>query len=135
MPNAAVSDFEMRVLSHLWTQGSLTARQLTDLMYPETNHASYMTVKKLLERLEAKRFVTRSTEERAHRFAASVAREEIIAGELESVVDKLCDGSIAPLVSALVKGVSLTKKQRTELNQLILDFQAKSKRNKGGKQT
>ena len=133
MVNAAVSDFEMRVLNHLWANGSLTARQLTELMYPENNHSSYMTVKKLLERLESKKFVSRSTEERAHRFTATVAREHIIAGELESVVDKLCDGSIAPLVSALVEGVSLSKQQRAELSQLISDFQTKSKRNNRSK--
>ena len=117
----------MRVLNHLWALGPLTARQLTDLMYPENNHNSYMTVKKLLERLEAKDFVRRSTEERAHRFEATVVREKIIAGELESVVDKLCDGSITPLVSALVQDVSLTKKQRAELNQLISEFQTQSR--------
>lgn len=126
MTHSTIPAYELRVLNHLWEHGDLTARQLTDLMYPDGNHASYTTVKKLLERLEAKGCVNRSAGERAHRFMATIDRESLVANELESVVDRLCDGSIAPLVNALVQRVDLSKEQRAELGQLISDFQAKN---------
>ena len=126
MPNTNVPEFELRVLNHLWEHGGLTARQLTDLMYPNGTHASYTTVKKLLERLESKGFVKRSADDRAHRFTATVDRETLVANELESVVDRLCEGSMAPLVNALVQGIDLSKKQRAELGELISDFQRKN---------
>lgn len=129
MPSSNIPEFELRVLNHLWEHGALTARQLTDLMYPDGSHASYTTVKKLLERLESKGYVKRSAGERAHRFTATIDRESLVANELEGVVDRLCDGSIAPLVNALVQRVDLNKKQRAELRQLISEFQTKTGKN------
>ena len=120
---ASLPEFEQRVMNQLWEHHELTARELTDMMYPNATHASYTTVKKLLERLESKGFVKRSADKRSHRFMATVEREELVANELEDVVDRLCSGSISPLVNALINGVSLTKQQRAELNQLIVDFQ------------
>ncbi len=128
MSNAIIPEFELRVLNHLWEHGGLTARQLTDLMYPQGTHASYTTVKKLLERLESKGCVQRSADDRAHRFTAIIDRESVVANELENVVDRLCEGSIAPLVNALVQRVDLSKKQRSELEQLISDFQSDAKK-------
>ena len=119
----SLPEFEQRVMNHLWQHGGLTARQLTDMMYPKGTHASYTTVKKLLERLESKGFVKRSAGKRAHTFSATIKRETVVANELEDVVDRLCEGSIAPLVNALVHGVDLSRKQRAELRQLISDFQ------------
>lgn len=131
MRNVNVPEFELRVLHHLWRHGELTARQLTDFMYPNSTHASYMTVKKLLERLESKGFVKRSTQERTHRFTATVDREALVAHELESVADRLCEGSFTPLVNALVQRIDLNPKQRAELGQLISDFQNKQARKAG----
>ena len=134
MTHPNIPEFELRVLNHLWEHDGLTARQLTDLMYPHGNHASYTTVKKLLERLESKGFVRRSDSERAHRFTATVDRETLVANELESVIDRLCEGSVAPLVSALVQRIDLSKKQRAELGELISEFQSKNT-NKTGRRT
>ncbi len=118
-------EFELRILNHLWRDETLTARQLTDLIYPNGTHASYTTVKKLLERLESKGFVERSGGARGHIFTATVDRETIVAGELGNVVDRFCEGSIAPVVNALTERIDLTQSQRDELSQLISDFQKK----------
>ncbi len=131
MSNTSIPEFELRVLNHLWEHGGLTARQLTDLMYPNGTHASYTTVKKLLERLESKGCVERSADNRAHLFTAIVDRESLVADELEGVVDRLCEGSIAPLVNALVQRVGLSRKQRAELAQLISEFQTKTTKKSG----
>ncbi len=128
MSRTNLPEFELRVLNHLWGHGGLTARQLTDLMYPNATHASYTTVKKLLERLEAKGFVERSAAERAHCFTATIDRESLVANELESVVERLCEGSVAPLVSALVQKVDLSREQRAELAELISEFQTRAKK-------
>ncbi len=135
MSQSKLPEFEIRVLNYLWGEGALTARQLTDRMYPSGSHSAYMTVKKLLERLEAKGLVSRSVEQRAHRFEAAVDREAVVAGELEGIVDGVCDGSIAPLMNALVQGVSLSQSQREELEELIASFQKnETKRERGARE-
>jgi len=125
-----IPEFELRILNHLWRNETLTARQLTDLIYPNGTHASYTTVKKLLERLESKGFVERSVGTRAHSFKATVDRETVVADELGNVVDRLCEGSIAPVVNALTERIDLNQSQRDELSQLISDFQKKQSKSK-----
>ena len=49
------------------------------------------SVQKLLERLEAKGYVSRDRRERAHRFHARVSREEFLRHRLPGLADRLCD--------------------------------------------
>ena len=49
-----VTEAELSVLQVLWCQGPLTIRGITEILEPKRVDAYYSTVKKLLERLEAK---------------------------------------------------------------------------------
>ena len=66
-------------------------------------HDRYATVQKLLERLELKKFVKRDRKPWPHIFESRVNREELIGRRLQATADKLCQGSLAPLLSHLVK--------------------------------
>ena len=54
-----ITDAELAVLQVLWDEGRRTIRELTDTLYPSGTGVHYATVQKLLERLEAKKFVKR----------------------------------------------------------------------------
>ena len=124
-----VTDAELSVLQVLWDQGPATIRQLTDVLYPEGGVAHYATVQKLLERLEAKECVSRQRLASAHTFAAAIGRNELIGRRLEEMADKLCGGSLTPLLTHLMRAKRLTSRERQELRQLIdeLDKPHKSK--------
>jgi predicted transcriptional regulator len=114
-----VTDAELAVLQVLWEQGPCTIRQLTDRLYPEGRAAQYATVQKLLERLQDKGCVQRDRGPAVHRFAAALAREELIGRRLQSVAEKLCGGSLTPLLTHLVQSQKLSPAERQELRDLI----------------
>src|SRR5438105_2675655 len=125
-----VTDAELAVLQVLWDQGSATIRQIADALYPRGGNAQYATVQKLLERLEGKGFIERDRSGAAHSFAATVNRQELIGRRLQATAEKLCGGSLTPLLMQLVRTRKLTARERRELRQLIdeLDQKAKPRR-------
>lgn len=118
-PPADVTDAELAILQALWESGASTIRQLTDRLYPAGNASCYATVQKLLERLEGKSCVERDRSTSVHTFSACVCRDEMIGRGLRTVAEKLCGGSIAPLLTNLVKQQRLSPSQRQELRNLI----------------
>jgi predicted transcriptional regulator len=115
----AVTDAELAVLQVLWDRGSATARQLTDTLYPGGAEAHYATVKKLLERLEAKGHVARDRSGHAHLFTATTDLDTIVAHHLRSVAQKLCGGLMTPLLSRLLRARALTRREREDLRALM----------------
>src|SRR5688572_2442209 len=111
-----VTETELEILQQLWDHGSRTIRQLTEALYPgAARTAQYATVQKLLDRLEEKHFVTRDRSGPAHVFTASVGREDLIGRRLQDMAEKLCGGSLTPLLTHLVRARRLSPRERQEL--------------------
>jgi predicted transcriptional regulator len=91
-------------------------------------------VQKLLERLEAKACVSRDTSARAHTFQAAIARDELIGRRLQTVAQKLCDGSMTPLLTHLVRAKRLSAKEWQELVALIDELAPAGKARAGRRQ-
>jgi predicted transcriptional regulator len=90
--------------------------------------AQYATVQKLLERLEAKRLVRRDRGGTVHVFAAAVGRDDLIGRRLKAIADKLCGGSLTPLLSHLLQTRPLTPAERQSLRALIDELDAEPTR-------
>jgi BlaI family penicillinase repressor len=126
-----VTDAELALLQVLWDGGPATIRQLTDALYPGGGTAQYATVQKLLERLESKGCVHRERTPPAHIFSAAIAREDLIGRRLRDMAEKLCGGSLTPLLTHLVRTRGLTTRERQELRDLIDQLDIKGKGKKG----
>jgi BlaI family transcriptional regulator, penicillinase repressor len=116
-------DAELAVLQKLWELGPATIRQLTDALYPDGTGVHYATVQKLLERLEAKACVSRDRSTWAHVFHAAIDRDEFIGRRLEAVAERLCGGSITPLLTNLVRSKKLTPRERREIRKLMEEME------------
>jgi BlaI family transcriptional regulator, penicillinase repressor len=125
-----VTDAEWALLDVLWNQGPATVRHLTEVLYPSGGASEHGTVYKLLERLEAKGCVHRDRSGGVYAFHASIARDEVIGRELESLVEKMCGGSLQPLLSNLVRVKRLTPSELRELLALVESLDGKSKTKK-----
>lgn len=115
-----ITDAELAVLRLLWQSGTLTAAQIRQELYPAGTPSDHATVQKLLQRLEEKGFVHRDRSRFAHFFTARVSRERLAGAELESLAEKLADGSLVPFITHLAKKTKLTEEERREL-QAVLD--------------
>src|SRR5438045_2438360 len=98
-----VCNTDMASVRLLWDHGARPIRQLTDALYPSGGQAQYATVQKLLDRLAEKGHVRRDRSGSAHLFSAAIGREELIGRRLRDVAEKLCGGSLTPLLTHLVK--------------------------------
>jgi predicted transcriptional regulator len=122
-----VTDTELAMLQVLWDRGTATRRQVTDALYPNGDAAHYATVQKLLERLEAKGYVRHTREQGVLWFTAAVGREELIGRRLRDVADKLCGGSLTPLMINLVRSQPLSARELQELQAFLEDLRQRNK--------
>jgi predicted transcriptional regulator len=122
-----VTDTELAMLQVLWDRGTATRRQVTDALYPNGDAAHYATVQKLLGRLEAKGYVRHTREQGVLQFTATVGREELISRRLRDVADKLCGGSLTPLMINLVRSQPLSARELEELQAFLEELRHPNK--------
>jgi len=127
-----VTDAELTVLQALWEHGPATIRQLTERLYPVGSASDFATVQKLLERLEGKHCVLRDRRGASQVFQAAIDRDELMGRWLRVVAEKLCNGSLTPLLTYLVQGKALDARERQALRALVehLDQQNQPKKNR-----
>lgn len=115
-----VTEAELTVLQVLWEAGPTPVRALAEAIYGDGSGPSRQaTVQKLLERLEAKGCVRRDRGSVPHQFEAAIDRDELIGRRLRDVADTLCDGSLAPLLTHLVRAEDLSDADRAALRALV----------------
>ncbi len=125
-----VTEAELAVLQQMWDQGAVTVRQLTDELYPDGGGSEYATVQKLLERLGRKNYIARDRDVWPHMFEATVGRDELIGRRLQSTADQLCEGSLQPLLTTLVKSDKLSARDRKSLRGLLDELDKEAKRSR-----
>jgi BlaI family penicillinase repressor len=116
---ATITGAELRVLEELWQRGEATIRDLRDALYPQGGNSKFATVQKLLARLAAKDLVHRRKDESNWIFQATVARDDLIGGELRRLANRLSGNSMTPLLTYLVETGELTSKERAHLRNLL----------------
>jgi predicted transcriptional regulator len=124
---ASVTEAEWAILEVLWNEDQATVRRLTEVLYPKGGPSDYATVYKLLERLEGKDCVRRERSGGVFVFRPWLERDDLIGRELETLVAKMCGGSLQPLLSNLIKARRLTPRELRELLDLIEDLDQQGK--------
>jgi BlaI family transcriptional regulator, penicillinase repressor len=114
-----VTEAELSVLRVLWDRGPESVRGIADELAARGTPAQAATVQKLLERLEAKRWVARDRTGPVQRFRATADRDDLIGRRLRGIAEDLCEGSLTPLVSHLVQNERLSAADRKALRELI----------------
>ena len=118
-PRSDATDAELSVLKVLWGRGPSSIRQIVDELYPGGAASEYSTVQKLLERLEGKSLVRRRQAGRMNVFTAAIEREGLIAHRLRETADRLCEGSLTPLLTHLVSSSKLSSEEIDDLRELV----------------
>jgi predicted transcriptional regulator len=127
-----VTNAELRVLQTLWENGACTIRQIADILYPGGKAAQYGTVQKLLERLERKVCVCRDTAPWPHVFSAMVDRAGLIGWRLRETAEKLCGGSLTPLLLHLLEAEQFSDEERHELRTFLEQLKKQKSTNDPG---
>jgi len=122
-----LSETELAILKVVWGKPGATIREVADALYPGGDVAHYATAQSLLDRLEEKGYVRRDRAGRVHTFTAAVSREELVGIRLRDLAQKLCEGSLTPLLTQLVRGARLSEREESELRDLVRELSRKKK--------
>jgi len=114
-----LANAELAVMGLLWQEDRLTAREIQEELYHDATKAQHGTVQKLLKRLEDKGFIARDRSLAVYLFSAVVTRDEYACNQLESLADKLTEGSLAPMITRLVKERKLSPPEIQRLREIL----------------
>lgn len=109
---------EMELMRMLWERGPLTLAQAHQLFGRYGTPIAYPTMQTRLNRLVAKGFAARN-QGRPTAYRAVVSPARTAAGVLRQVLDKLVNGSVAPLMSSLISERPLTADEIHDIRKLL----------------
>ncbi len=120
MDMESVTEGELSILEIIWKQEAPTSRDIATCTYEKVSDSKMASVQKLLERLEAKGYVSRDRRDRAHRFRALISRDDFLRHRLQGLADRLCEGAIVPLVTTLLRSKQgISPQNGAQLRRLI----------------
>ena len=112
---ARLSTGELELLDVLWQADGLTIRQVQQALDREVG---YTTVQTRLNRLVAKGHVKKS-DTRPGLYSAILKRDRVSRTDLSSLVDRVTQGRVVPLIAHLVRDNKLSDEELEEIRDLI----------------
>lgn len=111
-------DTELEVMQALWASDTPVPRAQLEERLAQTHPMATTTLLTLLSRLSEKGFVRVDKEGRKSLYAPLVTREDYLATQSRSFIQKLCGGSLSTFASALCDS-GLSKEELEELRELL----------------
>ncbi len=113
-----ISEAEAVVMEALWESHPLSAKDVVARLGGRNGWAE-ATVKTLLNRLLNKGAISATKEGRRYLYAPQVAREAWLLEESSSLLERLFDGRVAPLVAHFSQHRKLSRDDVAELRRLL----------------
>lgn len=116
-----ISEAESQVMQVLWEHGPSTAEDVVQAL-AQVSDWQDATIKTLLNRLLKKGALAAESEGRRYRYRPLLARDAYVLEESRSLVERLFDGRIAPLVAHFSRHGQLDADDIAQLRRLIEDI-------------
>src|ERR1700710_2820054 len=114
----SISDAESLVMEVLWDKNPATSDDVVAELAKTTDWQE-PTVKTLLNRLLKKRAISAERDGRRYLYRPLLKREDYVHAASTTLLDRLFNGRVAPLVAHFSERRKLTKKDIAELKRLI----------------
>ncbi len=113
-----LSDAEWALMKKLWETSPMTITQLTASLKQETGWSKH-TVISLLSRMEEKGAIAHEEGGRAKEYYPILARNDALRRETEHFLDRVYDGRVGLLMSAMVDSRALSREDIEELSKIL----------------
>lgn len=117
-----ISGAESQIMEALWRRGPLTPEGIVAEV-GEAHGWAPGTVKTLITRLLRKKAIEGRREAEGYLYRPLLSRTDYVQSESQSLVDRLFDGEVAPLVAHFAEHRALTPKDIQVLKKLISDLE------------
>lgn len=118
MDDINLTNSEWYVLDCLWERSPMTVMELVAALGERLGWAKSTTIT-TLRRMEDKGLVRCAVEGRTKHYAPAVPREKAARRETRSFLDKVYQGSVGLMVSALAEDKALSKQEIDELYEIL----------------
>ena len=118
MPKKKPSALELQILGVLWDKEKATAREVLNAM-PDNKPRAYTTILSVLQGMQKKGFVKRSTNEVTHIWSARISRESATAPVLHELIQNAFSGSPAMALQQLIQSEKISPDELNELRELL----------------
>ncbi|MEP6961143.1 MAG: BlaI/MecI/CopY family transcriptional regulator [Acidobacteriota bacterium] len=116
------TDAELEILTVLWSRGPSTVRAVHEVI-EQRRPAQYTTVLKQLQIMDEKGLVHRDHSERAHIYKPSQPRETTQAQLAGDLLTRAFEGSAKSLLVGALSARRPSKKELSELRDLLADYE------------
>lgn len=113
-----LSELEQRIMDAVWRRSSITADEVREALAPE-RILKDSTIRTVLRRLEEKGYLRHSVEGRTYLYQAADGPQRVAAEAVQSIIDKLCGGSVEALLVGLVDHEVLNREELQALAQRV----------------
>lgn len=118
MDDINLTNSEWYVLDCLWERSPMTVMELVAALGDRLGWAKSTTIT-TLRRMEDKGLVLCSVEGRTRHYAPAVRRDQAARRETRSFLDKVYQGSVGLMVSAMTQDKALSKAEIDELYEIL----------------
>lgn len=117
----SISDAESVVMDVLWRKSPQSAEEVVAALAAHTDWQE-PTIKTLLNRLLKKGVIAAERDGKRYLYRPLLKRSDYVHSESKTLLDRLFDGRIAPLVAHFSERRKLSKKDLDELRKLIREL-------------
>lgn len=117
-----ISEAESQIMEALWRRSPLTPEEIIAVAGPANGWAAG-TVRTLITRLLHKGALTGTREGGAYRYRPLIKRADYVQAESQSLLNRLFQGQLAPLVAHFAQHKALTAADLRKLKKLIADLE------------
>ena len=118
----SISAAESQIMQALWRKSPLTPDEIIAAAGPPNGWAEG-TVRTLITRLLRKKALIGARKDGVYLYRPLIARVDYVQAESQSLLDRLFQGQVAPLVAHLVEARALTAKEIQKLKKLIAELE------------
>jgi predicted transcriptional regulator len=112
-----LGDLQLKIMQVLWDRSEARVAEVHKSL-GESDFA-YTTVATMLRKMEERGLVAHRDEGRSFVYRAKVAADEVTRSMADHLVDRLFEGSLAGMVSHLLRTREVSQEELTQLERLI----------------
>ena len=117
-PLPALGAQELAMMKVVWRLKDVSVRKVYETLR-ERRPVAYTTVMTMMNTLEGKGYLKKELDGRAFRYRPAVPERRVVTRMVKEFVERVFDGSTAPLLAHLVTSTELSDEEREELRRLI----------------
>jgi len=117
---------ELEIMKVVWRSGASTVRDVYETLL-ERRKIAYTTVMTMMNILEQKGYLKKSSKDRAYVYQATRPQKQVIRGMVREFVDRVFNGSAEPLLLHLVEDRRVSEQDLEEIRLMLRESAERKK--------